>query len=276
MEQIILTWLFAYVMNNLPEPEKTPCPAYCGVNHDCIMRIYRVNRVEHKVYDAEDSLPDSLIVQANWRDGQVGDWVKTDDDCVVQILRRGLMKNTKGKNKDNGYVGTCTGTFPLSSKHMDTSRKDNIYTFGGKSAEEALNDRINLNKNEMLFVTYFTKGMPAREAYLKAFPTNNPNYANMKAGQLVKTERIRTAMKEELKPVLEELDIDERFILKSIKEVISSSEKDETKLKALFKLADIMDLEDKNSTKVTQVTGALFQGFSQDMVEAAERPKEIE
>ena len=83
-------------------------------------------------------------------------------------------------------------------------------------------------------------------------------------------------MKEELKPVLEELDLDERYVLKNIKEVISTSEKDETRLKALFKLADIMDLEDKNQTKVTQVTGALFQGFSKDMVEAAERPKEIE
>ena len=155
-------------------------------------------------------------------------------------------------------------------------RDRNIYTFGGKSSDEALNDRINLNKNELLFVMYMSQGVPAREAYLKAFPTNNPGYATMKAGQLVKTERVRTAMKEELKPVLEELDLDERYVLKNIKEVISSSEKDETRLKALFKLADIMDLEDKNQTKVTQVTGALFQGFSNDMVEAAERPKEIE
>ena len=34
-----------------------------------------------------------------------------------------------------------------------------------------------------------------------------------------------------------------------------------------------MDLEDKNSTKVTQVTGALFQGFTPDQIEAVERPK---
>ena len=274
---MILTWLFAFVTNNLPDhyPEKTPCPTYCRVDHECIMRIYKVNRVEHKVYDPDDSLPDSLIVQANWREGQVGEWVRADDDCVIQILRRGSMQNTKGKYKDNGYVGTCTGTFPLSSKTMDTSRRENIYSFGGKSADQALSDRIELNKNELLFVAYMSQGVPAREAYLKAFPTNNPGYANMKAGQLVKTERIRTAMKEELKPVLEELDLDERYVLKNIKEVISTSEKDETRLKALFKLADIMDLEDKNQTKVTQVTGALFQGFSKDMVEAAERPKEI-
>ena len=277
IEQVILTWLFAYVMNNLPEPERVPCPTYCKVDHDCAMRVYKVNRVEHKVYDSDDSLPDSMIVHTNWREGQVGDWVRADDDCIVQILRRGLMKNTKGKNRDNGYVGTCAGTFPLSFKSMDTSRRNNIYSFGGsKSVEEVLQDRINLNKNEMLFVMYLSQKMPAREAYLKAFPTNNPYYANLKAGHLIKTERGRTAMREEIKPVLEELNLDERFVLKKIKEVISTSDKDETRLKALFKLADIMDLEDKNSTKITQVSGALFQGFSKDMVEAAERPKEIE
>jgi len=83
-------------------------------------------------------------------------------------------------------------------------------------------------------------------------------------------------MKEELKPVLEELGISEEYVLKTIKEVILSTDKDETRLKALFKLADIMDLEDKNSTKVTQVTGALFQGFSDKELETVSRPIEIE
>ena len=63
--------------------------------------------------------------------------------------------------------------------------------------------------------------------------------------------------------------------MKNIKEVILSSDKDDTRLKALFKLADIMDLEDKNSTKVTQVTGALFQGFTDKEIETVSRPTEI-
>ena len=36
-----------------------------------------------------------------------------------------------------------------------------------------------------------------------------------------------------------------------------------------------MDLEDKNKTQVTQLTGAVFQGFSKDKIAEAERPKEI-
>ena len=78
-----------------------------------------------------------------------------------------------------------------------------------------------------------------------------------------------------IEPVLEELGINETSILKTINTIAMSSEKDETKLKALFKLADIMDLEDKNKTQVTQLTGAVFQGFSKDKILEAERPKEI-
>ena len=116
--------------------------------------------------------------------------------------------------------------------------------------------------------------MPA-DAYLQAYPTNNRRYAFEQSGTLVKTERIRTAMKEELRPVLEELGIDDKSILKNIFDVSQYAEKEDVRLRALFKLSDILDLEDKNSTKVTQITGALFQGFSNKELENVERPKEI-
>jgi phage terminase small subunit len=242
------------------------------------MRIYRVNGVKHKVYDSDDKLPDGLIVQPNWRDANVDDWVKADDDCVIQILRKGYMKRAKGKNRTVAYLGTCTGTFACwPNNKMDTSRRINIYSFGGnRLSDDAVIDRTHLTKHERIFVQYLAGGMNPTQAYLKAFPTNDPGYANMKAAVLTKTDRIRTAMKEELKPVLAELDLDERYVLENIKKVIQSTVKDDTKLKALFKLADIMDLEDKSRTQVTQLSGAVFQGFSEDMIEDVTRPREIE
>ena len=59
------------------------------------MRAYRVNSIDCKVYEPDDILPEGLIVQSNWRDGQVGDWVKADDDCVIQVLRRDSMGSKK-------------------------------------------------------------------------------------------------------------------------------------------------------------------------------------
>jgi hypothetical protein len=239
------------------------------------MRVYRVNGIEHKVYDPDDPIPDRLIVQSNWREGKAGEWVKSDDDCVIQVLRRGSMSKPKGRNKIREYIGTCTGTFPIGdSVKMDTSRRVNIYSFGGsKKADDILLDRTVLSKHEEMFVLYLASGMAAEDAYVKAFPTKNRNYAKLKSGHLVRTERIKTAMKEELKPVCEKLGVDPESVIKGIKDKADYADKDETQLKALFKLSDILDLEDKNQTKVTQVTGALFQGFSEKMLEEAERPQ---
>ena len=160
---------------------------------------------------------------------------------------------------------------------MDTDKRINIYSFGGNATpEEVVVNRKKMTANEELFVTYISQGLSPEDAYVKAFPTNNKRYARMKAVNLIKTERVKTAVKEELKPILEELDIDEKFVLENIKIVAQTSEKDDTRLKALFKLSDIMDLEDKNAAKVQQVTGIAFQGLTEKMIEEAERPKEIE
>ena len=241
------------------------------------MRHYKINRIEHTVFDTLDEVPKDISYLEDWRDGHISDWVKADDGCVIQILRSGVMIKPKGKIRQVKYIGTCTGTFIVSDKNkMDTSRRVNIYSIGGHiDRDQRLEDRKGLSSREEIFVQYIASGMDARMAYLKAFPTNDPHYAGMRAGQLIKTTRVRTAMKEELKPVLEELGIDETTIIGGINSIASSSEKDETKLKALFKLADIMDLEDKNKTSVTQISGAVFQGFNDKELVEAKRPREI-
>ena len=242
------------------------------------MRVYKVNKIEHVVFDEISEVPSNIKIASNWRSANIGDWVEADDGCYIQILRKGKMVVPKGRNKVREYVGTCTGTFPVTSRvKMDTSRRVNIYSFGGsKNSADVLLDRTVLSKHEHLFVVYIASGLSPQEAYMKAFPTVNPGYAKHKSAQLIKTKRITTAMKEELKPILEEIGIDEKVILENIHNIAVSSEKDETKLKALFKLSDIMDLEDKNKTTVTQVTGALFQGFKDKELVTAERPKEID
>ena len=238
------------------------------------MRFYKVNRVEHTVFEEIDEVPKEINFKPDWRSGQLGDWVLADDGCVIQILRKGNMIQ---RNKTREYIGTCTGTFPIGPQvKLDTSKRANIYSFGGnKSPENILLNRTSINKREAIFVQYLLSGLNPEEAYLKAFPTNNIGYAKEKSAQLVKTERIRTAMKEELKPILEDLGVNEEYILKGIKSEAEMANKADTRLKALFKLSDIMDLEDKNQTKVTQISGTVFKGFTDEMLEEVERPKEL-
>ena len=240
------------------------------------MRHYRVNSIEHVVFDNSDEVPGDVDYLYNWKHGHLGDWVVSDDGCIIQIIREGKMKKSKGVNREKTYLGTCTGTFVVSdSTKMDTSKREDIYSLGGRERNERVENKENLSSREHTFVQYLVSGMDPRKAYLKAFPTDDPHYAGLRAGQLVKTTRIKTAMKEELKPFMEELGIDEAYILKNIKSVVDSAQKDDTKLKALFKLADIMDMEDKNKTQITQLTGAVFKGFTEEKLVEAERPKEI-
>ena len=242
------------------------------------MRHYIVNKVQHTVFDSEDEVPSNIHYLRKWQESSVSDWVLADDGCVIQVLRKGTMIKPKGKVREISYIGTCTGTYIVSSTtKMDTSKHVNIYSIGGDvERNQRLEDREDLSTREELFVRYMAGGMHPRQAYLKAFPTNNPNYAGIRAGQLIKTARVRSAMKEELKPYMEALGLDENYVLSNIKEVIDSCDKDDTKLKALFKLAYILDMEDKNRTQVTTMTGALFQGFTPEKLEEVARPKEIE
>ena len=241
------------------------------------MRYYKISKIDHTVFDSTDEVPENIKYLEDWRDGHQSDWVLSDDGCVIQILREGTMLKPKGKVRSVRYIGTCTGTFLVSKKtSMDTSKRVNIYSIGGNiDRDQRIEDRQKLSSKEEVFVQYLASGMDARRAYLKAFPTNDPHYAGLRAGQLVKTTRIRTVMKEELKPVMEELDIDEKFILEGIKHEAQTANKSDTRLKALFKLSDIMDMEDKNRTQVTQISGAVFQGFDKDQLEEVKRPKEI-
>ena len=241
------------------------------------MRHYTVNNVQYVVYDSEDELPSDVYPKKDWRKGGLFDWVLADDGCYIQILRKGAMTKPKGKVRKVAYIGTCTGTFIVSPKtKMDTSRRVNIYSIGGDvERNQRLDDREHLSTREELFVSHLASGMDLRGAYLKAFPTNNPHYAGMRAGQLFKTSRVRSKMKEELKPYMESLGLDENYVLSNIKEVIDSCDKDDTKLKALFKLADIMDMEDKTRTHSTTLAVGAFKGFSDNILDEAQRPKEL-
>ena len=93
------------------------------------MRTYKVSNTFHKVYDDKDELPEGIVLRDNWKEAQIGDWIEADDGCYIQILRKGKMVATWGKNRTRHYVGTCTGTFMCTKNvKMDTSKRENVWS----------------------------------------------------------------------------------------------------------------------------------------------------
>jgi len=230
------------------------------------MRTYTIKKIEHHVYEDLDELPEDLVYLKDWRKAEIGDWVLADDGCIIQILRKNEMRTKRGKQKIVHFFGTCTGTFSEKAKHMDTEKREDIYTLSGKIKKT----RKELTINETLFAQHIVRGVLPEDAYLKVYRTNNRKYAKLQAGILLKSERVKKVMKEEIKPVLQELGITPEVVLGRIRDIALEAEKDSDKLKALFELSEILEL--KETQKTTEVTGALFQGFEPKQIQASQRP----
>ena len=238
------------------------------------MREYIVKSMKHIVYDSIDEFPSNLNYTDNWKHADIGDWVLSDDGCIIQILRSGFLKRPYRK-KNVKYVGTCTGTFVCADAYkMDTDRRDNIYNLSGKSPQDSVKDRLILTQKEELFSQFMAQGMHDTDAYLNAFETNNKNYAKVSAGLLLKQERIKSAMKESLKPVLKQLGIDDTMVLAGIKDVAVNGEKDSDKLKALFELADILEIKETKK-EITAIGGAVFKGFLPEDTQVVEERHDL-
>lgn len=233
------------------------------------MRKYEIRGVEHLVFDVGDEIPSGIDVLDNWRYGKVGDWVLSDDGCVIQVLRRCLLSN---KSKSHYSIGTVTGTFSTGSRSMDTEPREDRYSISGKSPNNLLKNRDRLTKNEILFSHELTRGLSPEDAYIKVYKTNDRSYAKLRSGVLIRTERIKKAMKEELKPVLESLGISPEMILTGIRDIALDGEaKHNDRLRALFELGEILEL--KETQRVTEVSGAIFQGFAPEELAVTERPQ---
>jgi len=225
------------------------------------VREYTVKDRSHTVYESEDELPDGTEFLDNWREGDIGDWVLTDDGCIIQILRTGMFARPTKKVKALKYVGTCTGTFICKDAYkMDCDKRENIYNISGKSPYTQTIERKEVTCKERIFASFIAEGMERTEAYLRAFETKSKHYAQAQAGLLLKQERVRTVMKEALKPVLAKLGINDTMVLSGIKDVAVSGEKDSDKLKALFELADILEIKETKK-EITAIGGAVFKGF---------------
>ena len=225
------------------------------------MRTYKVNNTNCHIYKL-DEIPDDIEYKDNWREGQVGEWVKTDDENIVQVLRRYNSSNME-------CIGTCTGTYVVSDdSEMDTVRKKDIYSVSGKNWYDRLVNREEPTKYEVLFAQRLALGDNPTQAYLQVYKTKDEATAKKKAAILVKQERIQKLVRQDLKDTFSKLGIDLDYLVESAKDVVDGAKNDSDRLKALNMLWDAFGVVEKQ--KVTEVAG-LFQGFTAAEIEKVER-----
>ena len=235
------------------------------------MKTRKIKKIEYPLFRDEREfrhyMPNQYLAR-DWRDSEEGDWVLTDDGQVCMVIKRGVVTRGGGKKVKQDYIRTVIGSFLCKPNVKITGgMRKNIYSFSGKkNPKEIREERKNPTSSEFLFAKYVAKGDDVVDAFIKAFPTNNKRYAKREASVLLKTDRIKSLVREEIDELMNEAEITPLYILEKMKDIIESDgSRDSDKVSLLKELVNIAGMKDteKKSESVT-----VFQGFSPEQLDA--------
>ena len=245
-------------------------------------RHYVFNDVDEFTEYYHSKMMSSPEVKGNWREGKEGDWVFSDDNRIVQLLKVAPLNHPNDRKNykwAKNYVRTVVGTFVNNEKtFMDTDfeQHPNRYTFSKtiKHTNGQVKKRKKLTNNEKIFTTNVVSGMGPVKAYMDAFKAASEDKARKKALVLLKQERIMTDIEKGVLDVAKELGIDHKYILDRLKCLADNSEDDNIILQSTKELGKIIGTS-VNSVKQRDVgVIGMFQGFSPEQIESV-KPKEI-
>ena len=253
------------------------------------METQTIKGVPHYVYDTYEEFKKSCPSEElhdDWRTGNQGDWVRSDDGRIVQLLKVSKNVNHPGDRKNykyaNGWVRTIVGSFL--NRHtvkMDTdfSQHPNRYTFSKtiKDTSKRVKERTKVTNKEKQFATNVVVGMGAVKAYQKAYNEMSKNKAGKKAAVLLKQERVMKEIEKSVLDVAKGLGIDHEYILEKLKHLADYSEDDNIILQSAKELGKIVGTSNNNIKQKEVGLMGVFQGFSQEQLEGASRDqKQIE
>ncbi len=245
------------------------------------MDFKEIKNTKHYLYDSKEEFAiahPSVPVRHNWRHGDEGEWVFTDDEFVCQILRKGMLTTRSGKKKP--YARTVCGTFFTEriNREMlgDNGIPENIYSMSGTNkGQESFNKRGRKSK-EILFARYIADSIAKHrpvdpvDAYKMAYPdAKSEEYIKRKADNLFKTETIQTMISKEKRMLLDEKGVADGWIIERYKTIADLAENDTHKLKALDSLAKMSGLFDTEEKKSEELT--IWAGFSPEQLEGVKR-----
>ena len=228
-----------------------------------------IKDTRHYLYDNSEEFKafvENTPIIEDWRDGQEGDWVLTDDNHVCQILKRSKI----GKKL---CIRTLCGTYDVNGSFKMIGKDgivDNIYSFSGKHSFDT--DKI--SSKQHLFAQYVARGDNALDAYRKAHPdAKSESYIKHRTSSLLKTESIQKMIKKEIQEVLASEGVSPEWIIGKYKTIVDIAERESDSLRALESLTKIAGLFDTQDTKSEQLT--VWAGFSPEQLEALNGTKKL-
>lgn len=232
------------------------------------MDFLEIKSIKHYLFDNEEefrALDNQMPLRHYWRDGAEGEWVKTDDDYICQILRK-----IKIGKKD--CIRTVCGTFDINNKYLmkgEDGIAENIYSFSGKKVD-GFSDKP--TKGQFLFAQYVAQGVDVIDAYKKAYPKAKSELGiQHQVNKLLKVEHVKKMIKDEIQKCLNEEGVTAEWIIGRYKTIADLAERDSDKLRSLESLTKIAGMFETSDTKTEQLT--VFAGFTPEQLEEVKNGK---
>ena len=239
------------------------------------MDFKEIKAKKHYLYDdiGEFAISHPTIpVRHNWRHGDEGEWVFTDDGFVCQILRKNEIKADSGKKQT--FVRTVCGTFLTEKLNRemlgDDGIPENIYSLSGTNRGSKDYRKRGHNSREILFARYVASEMDVAKAYKLAYPeAKSEEYIKRKTNNLLKTEKISKMITKERRNLLDEEGVTDGWLIERYKTIADMAENDTCKLRSLdslAKMSGLFDTEEKKSEKVE-----IWAGFSPEQLDEVKK-----
>ena len=242
-----------------------------------------IKGIAHYVYDDIDEFQEThpnTVVHPDWKIANEGDWVYSDDDRIVQLLKvsNNVKHHSDRKNYKfaKGWIRTVVGSFlnrPNIKMDTDFDNHPNRYTFSTtiKNTANRVYKREHVTNKEKEFATNIVVGLGAIDAYKKAYSEMSDQKARKKATILLKQERVMKEIEQSVLDVAKEMGVDHKYVLNKLKNLADYSEDDNIVLQSAKELGKIVGTTG-NVVKQRE-TGLLgvFQGFTSDQIEGATR-----
>ena len=244
-----------------------------------------IKGIDHYVYDNIEEFQEThpnTIVRPDWRDSDENDWVYSDDDRIVQLLKVSKKVNHPNDRKNykfaKGWVRTVVGSFlnrPNVKMDTDFDNHPNRYTFSTniKNTSNRVYKRTKTTNKEKEFAVNVVTGMGAVDAYKKAYAEMSDQKARKKATVLLKQERVMKEIEKSVLDVAKTMGIDHEFVLQKLKNLAEYSEDDNIILQSTKELGKIVGTSGNIVKQKEMGLLGVFQGFSPEQLEGAERKK---
>jgi hypothetical protein len=202
-----------------------------------------------EVYELEEALEKGIMPIKNWRQAVSGDWIRTNDDKVVQVIST-RKENPSNVVKEYLFIKTGFGDYPAhrTKIYSGIQKSYEDYRYSGReliknvrptTLQKAFVDNLFLSRDVNAQGMWNVESVVS--AYQSVFSDNNPEQALRRGMGILRKKHIKEYISMNMRDKLIESGLDDDFIAEKYKGMIEDGTvPPATKLNALNRVSDML------------------------------------